>query len=502
MEDCMKQLMLKSTLVLAFICLALSTTRLLGQGLEPIIGDLTPCPGTEEYSITGEALYCSEEEYEITVTPLDVNGNEVTLDYPIGVPSLTARATQGNLQGGLEDWPVKAYYFDIEWAAPPSSQFRWARICFRAKCYRVTSSQTVVGPEWYTRCVVVEIHTVDPVTLTGPTQFECCSTAPLTFCATPSNYTAYQWTVPSGWTVQGPSNQSCITVIPNGTGGTVTAKPYNSACNTWGPATFRSVSATTCTGGSIQVLQPVQCNVSASGSLKANPPSGFSINGITWRDGTGAIINQGQTTLTGLTPGMYTVEMDLGNGCIAQKSIHLTGPQDDAALDITFTSSFYDAGSWKQEHSNCMYHIQAVAHGGLPPYTYQWSTGSNDNYINVAGPATVSLTITDARGCKYTESFSVDECIGINENDISELTASPNPNHGTFTADVDVNNSGVLDIKVFNTMNIPVYSYSMGSVSSGTHQHQVDISGKPNGTYFLTATLSGGSPVTVQIVKQ
>lgn len=44
--------------------------------------------------------------------------------------------------------------------------------------------------------------------------------------------------------------------------------------------------------------------------------------------------------------------------------------------------------------------LQAIAEGGVPPYTYSWGQGSNSPTIQVFNPGDYEVTLTDATGCQ------------------------------------------------------------------------------------------------------
>lgn len=486
---------------IALLCFFLlsSVSDIYSQQLTPIEGDKNPCPGVVRYDVTAQGMWCNIAEYEITIQQMDANGNIVDLGSPIGTAALVWYSSSS---GGSGDYTVTHWEFDVTWAVPPSTQYDRAILCFRTRC---TETPPDGGTFWDTQCCTVRVKTIDALDISGPTSYECCVTDPLTFCATPSSLSTYDWNVPSGWTVQGASNGACITVIPDGSNGDVTVQPYHDDCNRWGPITSQFVSTTTCTSGEIEVVNLVPCNGASEGSLRAVAPAGFSISSISWRDQNGNLVGTTET-ISGLPPGTYTATMTLSNGCTAIETIELTDPANDDALDVDFDISVYDASGWAGETSNCWFHVVANVSGGTPPYSYDWNSyPSNDNltYLNVEGSTTVNVTITDARGCTRTFTVSTPACIGGGGvTDITSLGVSPNPNNGSFTTTVGLDNGGDLDINIHDIYNNLVYTYNAGQVSAGSHSYSVDITGRVDGTYFLTATLDGAGPVTVQVIKQ
>lgn len=82
--------------------------------------------------------------------------------------------------------------------------------------------------------------------------------------------------------------------------------------------------------------------------------------------------------------------------------------------------------------------LTAMPSGGLAPYTYKWSTGSNLSYVNGLTVGNYAVTVTDARGAKVTTNSELGQ--------LNCETAScefRTQTQGGFGADPHGNNSGV-----------------------------------------------------------
>ena len=129
----------------------------------------------------------------------------------------------------------------------------------------------------------------------------------------------------------------------------------------------------------------VTCNGANNGSITAQsdgqPPFTYQ-----WSSG------QTTQTITGLTPGNYTVTVTDGSGCQASGTFQVNEPPLLTAsvnvVDATCNTSNGSAST-------------SVA-GGTPPYIYQWSNGSSGSSISGVPGGAYSVTITDQLGCSIT----------------------------------------------------------------------------------------------------
>ncbi len=122
--------------------------------------------------------------------------------------------------------------------------------------------------------------------------------------------------------------------------------------------------------------------------------------------GTNAAISyvwsNGQTgaTISGLSPGTYTVTATDAFGCTAtDTAVVLPGP----SLSIQVAS--YDATTCGGQNG----WATAQASGGTAPYTYVWSTGATGATVLNLPAGTYTVTATDANGCTGTATVAIGE---------------------------------------------------------------------------------------------
>lgn len=200
-------------------------------------------------------------------------------------------------------------------------------------------------------------------------------------------------------------------------------------------------------------FNPVQpsCFGLPNGSITAVPVGGTGPYTYLWSTG------QTTPTISGLTAGTYSVTVTgvigTGNG-----SVTLTQPPL-LTVDLQATTC------------NIPFTVTATGGGGVPPYSYNWSTGANGPVISVP-PGTYCVTVTDQNNCGAVD------CITINLTPLTvNVTATgvtcPNGSNGS----VQANPAG----------GTPPYTYLWSN--GATTQTQNNL---PPGSYTVTLTDQNG----------
>jgi len=153
--------------------------------------------------------------------------------------------------------------------------------------------------------------------------------------------------------------------------------------------------------GSITSSAP-SCAGLSSGSATATAMGGTAP--YTYRWSTGATTQ----TITGLSAGTYTVQIQDANFCTINLSVSLSQP-DDFIVDV----AKQDVICFGQSNAS----ILVSGWGGTPPYTYEWSTGVVEtdtpddlgSEIQDLSAGTYMVTVTDANGCEIVESIEITE---------------------------------------------------------------------------------------------
>ncbi len=143
----------------------------------------------------------------------------------------------------------------------------------------------------------------------------------------------------------------------------------------------------------IVTFTDVLCNGGNTGSATAGATGGTLPYTYAWSNG-------GNTaTINNLSDGVYTVTVtDLATST-SSASVTISEPSA-----IVFQSPVIENVSCFGAADGS---IQASASGGVPPYSFSWSNGSNGSTISNLGPGTYGVTVTDDNNCTKATSYNV-----------------------------------------------------------------------------------------------
>jgi gliding motility-associated-like protein len=311
--------------------------------------------------------------------------------------------------------------------------------------------------------------------------------------------------------LQGPtviSNSPVVNVCPTTTT-TYTAQVTYTTCNGNSVVVTDNVTVTPTSSiqANVNILQNVSCNNGNNGSANVTATTGQAPFNYQWSPNAGGSTSQ---TVTGLSPGTYTVTITDASGCSSVNTVTLPNPPAiTSANNVTNVSC--NGGSNGS--------VTAIPANGTAPYSYNWSPIAGSNATLGSLPAgTYTCIITDANGCTGTTSATITQPNAITTT-VSSTNVSCNGG-GNGTASVVSVGGGTAPFSyAWNTApvqstttatNLPAGTYAVTitdangctSTSSGTTVsqpsalvlsaiHTFSICGQANGT--ITATVSGGT---------
>ena len=128
----------------------------------------------------------------------------------------------------------------------------------------------------------------------------------------------------------------------------------------------------------------VQCFGGSDGTATVVAAGGTMPYTYDWDNG------ESTATITGLTIGIYSVEVEDALGCISNAQITVEEP---AALSVDLTGT--DPNCFMSTDGT----ISATVTGGTAPYTYLWSNGQQQDVATGFGAGMHDLVVTDANRC-------------------------------------------------------------------------------------------------------
>ncbi len=145
----------------------------------------------------------------------------------------------------------------------------------------------------------------------------------------------------------------------------------------------------------IDSVENVLCNGTSTGDIYISVSGGAP--GYTFAWNTGAVTED----LTGVVAGSYTVTVTDSRGCLSTGAAIITQPLS-LFLNIATYNDLLCAG----DSSGA---IDITANGGVPPYSYAWSSGETSEDIAQLKLGTYTATVTDGNGCVETITQVINE---------------------------------------------------------------------------------------------
>lgn len=191
-----------------------------------------------------------------------------------------------------------------------------------------------------------------------------------------------------------------------------------------------------------QIDSPITCNGDSDGIMSVEVfrngilVDDFSDFSFIWTNSTGDTVSTNAIASSLPSDPQYTVFVSDLNACTANNAVGLpeTNPiQLDLNILARPTCSGVADGSL--EVANVV--------GGLPPFTYNWSNGTNLPTNTLIGEGPYQVSITDANGCQVSDSTQLIATTSINSNPIITDVLCFGENNGTITLTATATTDGV-----------------------------------------------------------
>ena len=184
--------------------------------------------------------------------------------------------------------------------------------------------------------------------------------------------------------------------------------------------------------------------------------------------------------ISGLSPGNYTVNISSANGFSTTTQASIV-PLQTPGLTATTNTNYSGFGVRCFGANDGS--VVASANGGLAPYTFSWSNGSNTAQVNNLSEGIYTVSVVDANGCMNMASVTL---------------TSPAPLAIQFTVnnlDCFSQNDGAIQVETSG--GAPPFQYSL---NNGPTQASNIFTGLPSGAYTLTAADANDCQQTEVIV--
>lgn len=239
----------------------------------------------------------------------------------------------------------------------------------------------------------------------------------------------------------------------------------------------------------IQILEPStplsltknfednKCKQDSIGWITVNVKGGTQPYSYSW--------STGKTTsgISGLVSGYYGLTIRDANNCSISETTFISDPFQDLIL-------IYDSGavSCRDNHDG---YVQILdIENGLPPYTYLWSDGTNDDRIVDLDSGFYSLMVTDGNNCSVSDTFRVDlldeDCIVI----YNVITPDENGKNDVW----EIKNIQLYpncDVAIFNRWGEEVFSSKAGYNNTWGGMYNGELLN--SGDYYYVVNLNTGA---------
>ncbi|MEL6697811.1 MAG: gliding motility-associated C-terminal domain-containing protein [Bacteroidota bacterium] len=139
----------------------------------------------------------------------------------------------------------------------------------------------------------------------------------------------------------------------------------------------------------------VNCFGQATGSIASTSLGGTNPYAFSWSNGATT------ANLNNIPAGTYTLTLTDQNGCTENKTIDVIQPD----TGVFIQSEVLAVGCFGASTGR----IDVNTFGGTAPYTFAWSNSATTEDLDQIAAGNYSLTITDAKGCIFTQNFQVTE---------------------------------------------------------------------------------------------
>ncbi|MBU0766060.1 MAG: hypothetical protein KJ607_14645, partial [Bacteroidetes bacterium] len=277
----------------------------------------------------------------------------------------------------------------------------------------------------------------------------------------------------------------CHTWTGSVTGGIVYTIGESNTVNSWWYASGDVKDTVTVTLNNLSVsldITDITCTGADDGAIGSSVLGGNSPYSYIWNPG-----SQTSPSLSGLSPGTYTVTVTDGDGC--------TGTATTVIVDPTVVTAVITDQTPSLCSGDCSGYITVTAGGGSGNYTFLWNDPQNQTLptANNLCAGTYSVTVTDANGCSAAASATIPTNYPTSINNFIDTCSILGD---TYQISFDINGSGPYSVIDNNTGlsagNIDAYGHFTMTLPSDTAYSLTIDNGEGCGTFQLAGNKNCG----------
>lgn len=222
------------------------------------------------------------------------------------------------------------------------------------------------------------------------------------------------------------------------------------------------------------------CNGDDNGEIQLSVTGGTPGYTYLWSNGsTSGTFNQ-------VSAGAYMLTLTDANGCEEITTYALTDPAAIAA-----------SGSVTNDNGTGNGAVNLTVSGGTGGFTYSWSNGATTQNLSGLTAGSYTVTITDANGCEFTDTYIVETTVGISASQFPlGVGVQPNPFTEQFAIRLSDLGSRTADLYLMDLQGRVVWQ------ALQVQQDRVNMeTSLPAGAYFLRIQVEGMQK-TIKVVRQ
>jgi hypothetical protein len=210
---------------------------------------------------------------------------------------------------------------------------------------------------------------------------------------------------------------------------------------------------------------PTSCSGTPQGTVNATVSGGTQPYLYSWSNGSGG------TAINNLNAGQYSLSITDANGCSTEASAQVINP--DGVMAYAIDSDLNCFGGTNGA-------VEVIITDGTPPFTYEWNNGiTGTALITELTAGDYSCVVTDANGCSFTATETVDQPQGNMPEILGQISVNP------------------FSTETYSTAWQEGYDYSWtatgGNVLVGPNSNFIEVQWGASGTGEVTLTMTDGT---------